>query len=97
MKQRWIWVGLGLALLLVLLAPLASAWPDGLERVAENLGFIQAAEDAPFEVMPDYTFPGIGNEAASTIVAGLVGAVLLFVLIVVVGRLMTARRDGRNP
>ena len=32
----------------------ASPSPDGLERVAEDKGFIEAAQDAPFEIIPDY-------------------------------------------
>ena len=76
-KYWWV-VGLFLALGLVLLSPLASSDPDGLERVAEDTGFLDRAEDAPYAVMPDYAFPGIENSAVSTIVAGLIGALLLF-------------------
>jgi len=75
---RWALVGLAVALVLTLLSPLASPYPDGLERVAENLGFIQAAQGAPYEVIPDYTFPGISNEALATIIAGVVGTLIVF-------------------
>lgn len=57
---------------------LASPHPDGLERVAENLGFIEAAQDAPYAVIPDYTFPGISNEALATIAAGIGGTLVVF-------------------
>jgi hypothetical protein len=76
-KYWWV-IGLMFALGVVFLSPLASSDPDGLERVAEDAGFLSRAEDAPYEVMPDYAFPGIENSAVSTIVAGLIGAVLLF-------------------
>ena len=76
-KYWWV-IGLLFALGVVLLSPLASSDPDGLERVAEDTGFLDRAEDAPYEVMPDYAFPGIENSAVSTIVAGLIGALLLF-------------------
>jgi hypothetical protein len=49
-----------------------------LERVAEDKGFLVQAQDAPFQVIPDYSFPGVENEAMATIVAGLVGTALLF-------------------
>lgn len=74
---RWAGVGLALALILALLAPLASPYPDGLERVAEDLGFIQAARDAPYEIIPDYVLPGLSNEALATIGAGIVGTLIV--------------------
>ena len=78
LKKFWWVFGLLLALGVALLSPLASPHPDGLERVAEDEGFLNQAEDAPYQVMPDYLFPGIENEAVATIVAGLVGTILLF-------------------
>jgi hypothetical protein len=78
LRRYWWMIGLLLALGVALLSPLASPHPDGLERVAENEGFLDQAEDAPFEIIPDYTFPGIENEAVATIVAGVVGTAFLF-------------------
>jgi predicted outer membrane lipoprotein len=76
-KYWWI-AGLLLALAVALISPLASPHPDGLERVAEDEGFIDRAQGAPYQVIPDYLFPGIENEAVATILAGIVGTVLLF-------------------
>jgi hypothetical protein len=67
-----------LALALVLFSPWASPHPDGLERVAEDEGFLDRAQDAPYEIIPDYRFPGIENEGVATIVAGAVGTLVLF-------------------
>jgi ABC-type Fe3+ transport system permease subunit len=76
--SRRIWLyALLLALAVALLSPLASSHPDGLERVAEDQGFIEQAQDAPFEVIPDYVLPGVGNEALATILAGVIGALLV--------------------
>ena len=49
MKQtRWIWIGLAVALAVgALLSLAASAAPDGLERVAEDQGFLETAVGAP--------------------------------------------------
>jgi hypothetical protein len=80
LKKYWWVVGLLIALAVALLSPLASPHPDGLERVAEDEGFIDRAQDAPYEVVPDYVFPGIVSEGGATIVAGLAGTLLLFVL-----------------
>jgi cobalt/nickel transport system permease protein len=74
---RWAGVGLALAVAVTLLAPLASPHPDGLERVAEDQGFIAAAEDAPYEIIPDYVLPGLPNEALATIAAGIVGTLIV--------------------
>ena len=78
LKRYWWLIGLLIAFAVALLSPLASPHPDGLERVAENQGFLDRAKDAPYEVVPDYVFPGIGNEAVATIVAGLVGTLVVF-------------------
>ena len=60
------------------LSPLASSSPDGLERVAENKGFINLGQEAPFQIIADYVFPGIQNEVMATILAGLIGSLILF-------------------
>ena len=70
--------GLGIAALLAVLSPLASANPDGLEWVAERSGFLDAVRAPLFNVIPDYVFPGISNSALATIVAGILGTLLVF-------------------
>lgn len=71
-------VGLGIALLLALFSPFASAHPDGLEWVAEQKGFLDVAQGPLFQIIPDYVFPGITNEAFATILAGIVGSLIVF-------------------
>ncbi len=71
-------VGLGIAILLAVFSPLASSNPDGLEWVAEQAGFLDVAQGPLYNIIPDYVFPGISNEALATIVAGIVGALLVF-------------------
>ncbi|KAF0106427.1 MAG: cobalt/nickel transport system permease protein [Anaerolineaceae bacterium] len=74
-----VWTGgLVLAVILAVLSPLASAHPDGLEWVAEQQGFLDTAQGPLYNVIPDYVFPGITNEAFATIVAGIVGVVIVF-------------------
>jgi hypothetical protein len=88
------WVVLGLvisAIVVVAAAFLASGDPDGLERVAEDTGFLDAAAGSPFAVIADYIFPGLDGPMA-TIVAGLIGVVVLFGLVWLVGRLLVRRR-----
>lgn len=78
LKKYWWVVGLLIALGVTLFSPLASPHPDGLERVAEDKGFLDRGQDSPYEIIPDYAFPGIANEKVATIVAGLVGTLLMF-------------------
>jgi cobalt/nickel transport system permease protein len=75
--RGWVVAGLATALAVVLLSPLASADPDGLERVAEDLGFIDRGMDAPYQILPDYTIPLLGETPLSTIVAGALGVVIV--------------------
>ncbi len=87
--------GLLVALLVVVvLAPNASGSPDGLERVAEDQGFADTAEDAPFDLLPDYTIPGVENEAASTILAGVVGLIVVTAITLLAVRILRARSAG---
>ena len=92
MKKRWWLTGLLLCLAVVALSPLASSSPDGLERVAEDKGFIDLGKEAPFQVIADYIFPGIENEALATILAGLVGTLLLFGIVYGLSRLIRIRQ-----
>jgi cobalt/nickel transport system permease protein len=74
----WAAVGLTIALAVTLFAPLASEHPDGLERVAEDLGFIDLALDAPYQIIPDYALPGIAEGSpVATILAGIVGVLIV--------------------
>ncbi len=93
----WIAVGLVITLAVTLLSPLASPAPDGLERVAEDHGFIEAAEDAPYEILPDYTVPFIENEALTTIVAGIIGALLVFAVALAVAKLRAGATRAASP
>lgn len=90
--MKWWHIGLLLALATALLSPLASAFPDGLEWVAEEKGFIDDALEPAFEVIPDYVFPGVGNEAWATILAGLIGTLILFGVSYGLGALLKGQR-----
>jgi hypothetical protein len=80
-KLKWWHAALFVALFLVLISPLASGAPDGLERVAEDKGFIDKATSPLYGFISDYVFPGIENEALATILAGFIGTLAVFGLI----------------
>jgi hypothetical protein len=94
-RTGWVLAGLTIAVVVVVAAAFfASGDPDGLERVAENLGFGDAADGSPFSIIADYVFPGLDGPLA-TVVAGVVGVVVLFVLLWLVGKAL-ARRPGER-
>lgn len=96
MMKKFIIIGLIVSAALVLLiAPFASSWPDGLERVAINLGFIEKGEGLPVlrSPMPDYMLNFIKDERLSTILAGLVGITVMFLLVYVIGLLLKRRQN----
>lgn len=76
-KLIWI-IGLVIAVALAILSPLASSHPDGLEWVAEQKGFLNVAKEPLYQIIPDYIMPGIGNEAVATIIAGIIGSLIVF-------------------
>ena len=95
----WAAVGVGIALAVALFAPLASPHPDGLERVAENLGFAEQAAAPSYEIVPDYVFPLLsGDSALATILAGLLGTLMVAGLAYTVAhvRLVTVSRRASD-
>ena len=72
--------------------------PDGLERVAEDTGFVSSGEDHPLAdfIFADYATSGMSNEALSLAIAGIVGT--LVTLAVAAGIFLTVKeRRGREP
>lgn len=98
--KQFIALALGLALLLALaIAPFASKLPDGLERVAQNLGFAGKAEEQSSSQAPaaDYNIPGVKHSGASTALAGLAGTLLVFGLGFGLERLLRRRAHSDSP
>ena len=79
-NTKFIWWGILIAIGLALfISPFVSSFPDGLERVAEDLGFLEKGEVQYFNApIPDYAFPGIKNEVLATSLAGIIGTLLMF-------------------
>lgn len=92
--RGWIVAGLVMTLLAVLISPMASGDPDGLERVAMDLGFLESGREAGFQILPDYTIPFLGETGLSTILAGAAGSLILFGLLFLIGRNL---RRGKAP
>lgn len=89
--RGWVVAGGIIALAVVLLSPFASGNPDGLERVAIDIGFIDSGLSAPYSIIPDYTLPFLGETDLSTIMAGVIGVIVVGAVIVLIGRGMKAK------
>lgn len=66
----------------------ASSSPDGLEKVAEETGFLQTGFSLVAGIIPDYAVPGITNESMAVSLAGIIGTLLVFVVLFGIGRVI---------
>ena len=82
-------ISLGLAFFI---SPFASKSPDGLEKTMKDAGTGRdsGGEDTGWKnaPMPDYAVPGVKNEKLSTGLAGVIGAVFIFVIATVLSYLL---------
>ena len=60
----------------------ASSNPDGLEKVAEDIGFIGTAQDSAVANSPlsDYGVVGVANERLSVGLSGIIGVIITAIL-----------------
>lgn len=84
-KALWslIFVGLMVSLIIAGFVSLyADPNPDGLEKVAEDTGFIDTATDSANAGLPtaDYGIAGVEDERLSVGLAGVIGVVVIAVL-----------------
>jgi hypothetical protein len=86
-------VATGLALVV---SGFASSSPDGLERVAEDKGFLETAQDHLFVDGPlaGYAVKGVDNQRLSTGLSGLVGVLITFGVGLALFALVRGRRSG---
>lgn len=87
--------GLAVALLVGGVASLyASSSPDGLEYVAEEVGYLDTAEDSATAGSPlaDYQTEGVENDRLSVAIPGVIGT--LVVLVLAGGLAFAVRRRG---
>jgi cobalt/nickel transport system permease protein len=87
-------IALGIGLFV---SPFASVWPDGLEKVAERLGFVEHAVTQPLvpAPIPDYALPGLSSASWATALAGGVGTVIVFVLSLALARVLVPGGSAR--
>jgi hypothetical protein len=81
-----------LLVLALVLAPLASSSPDGLERVAAEQGFADKATPARASPISDYALPGVDDPWLTGALAGLAGTAAVFTAGCATARLLRRRR-----
>jgi len=89
--KNWVKVLLAIIVGLAIVLPFASAYPDGLETVAQKAG-VEETEGFWHGLMPDYSLPAIGNPYFSTLASGLTGILLVLIFTFLVGRMSTRKR-----
>ncbi len=74
-------------------APFACPWPDGLEHVAERLGFASKAKESSIALWNDYQLPLFGDGVLAVFSAGLVGALVAFVFAWILSRILVRPKN----
>jgi len=81
--KKIVLIGLAISIIIAsMLSFYASANPDGLEFVAEQVGFLNTAKDSAVASSPlaDYALTGLENERFSVGIAGIVGVILTAII-----------------
>lgn len=94
--RKGLFFGLLVSLMIAaFLSPFASGNPDGLERVAQDKGFLHLSEgkEKVSSPMPDYVVPGINNGTVAGSAAGVVGTIITFAAMYGLGKLYI-RKSG---
>lgn len=93
--RGWVLAGVLIALAVILLSPLASVNPDGLNRVAMDLGFIHSAQTASGP-LAGYTIPFLANSSLARIAAGVIGLLVVVTVIWIAGRSLQRKSEARE-
>lgn len=77
---------------LAVLIPFASSNPDGLEKVATNMG-VQEQEPIWRGIMSDYSAGIAGSPYASTLLAGVFGMLMVLLATFGLGKALTSKKQ----
>jgi cobalt/nickel transport system permease protein len=91
-SAAWVAAGLAISLVVAVFSFAASPEPDGLERVAADAGFLHRALGPAYRILPDYTLPLVANERLSGILAVVLGTLVVFGLVLWIGRSLRSEK-----
>ena len=98
-KRFYLYFFLASALVAGALSFYASSHPDGLEKVAEDTGFLDTAKDSAVSGSPlaDYGVAGLDNERLSVGLSGIIGilvtALVAFAVFAIAKRFKTGAKN----
>ena len=75
-KRAVLYVLLAAVIVAILAGLFASNYPDGLEKVAKNLGFVKKVSSSP-AIFIDYQLPAFPYPVLSSILAGIIGIIII--------------------
>ncbi len=93
--RGWVVAGVLLSLIVILLSPLASVHPDGLNRVATDLGFMDSAQ-AGNGPLAGYNVPFLANASMGKILSGVLGTAVVLTLVFIAGRTLQRKSEHQN-
>lgn len=93
--KKWIVIGFITVIVAVLLSPFASSHPDGLERVAEDHGFIKEANTGfTWSPIPDYEVNIPLSAEWRVALSGAIGLLAIGMLLLIIGKLIAKKRGN---
>lgn len=98
---KFLIIGLLVSIVLALfISPFSSSAPDGLEKVAKELGFAELAEEdgvtAWNSPLAGYEAPGIKINFFKSGVAGLIGTVILFLIAFLFAKMISKKKLSKG-
>ena len=94
-NKKWIVLGFITVIVAVLLSPFASSHPDGLERVAEDHGFIEEANTGfTWSPIPDYEVNIPLSAEWRVALSGAIGLLAIGMLLLIIGKLIAKKRGN---
>lgn len=101
MKRDWKFWAACLAIILgmaLLLSPMISQSPDGLEKVARDKGFEHKAQDSPLKApFPDYELPGKRGTWREGTLVKLSGLLVVLGISVLLGLILRSKKSKNIP
>lgn len=81
----------------IVLSPFASSWPDGLESVAEKMGFIKAEKEPLVKgVFPDYEAQFVKSDYLKVVIPGVFGTAVTFAFASGLYLILTRKPDNHG-
>jgi cobalt/nickel transport protein len=96
-KRKWLTILVITLVAAGIISHFASSHPDGLERVAENHGFINKAKTPSWTAwIRNYELPGIPVPILKVGLAGVIGVGLLFLTLYGLTAMLTRREEEQH-